>query len=126
MPELNILENKPVSTAPNLELIKLTEVAATKVQEIRVQDDDIGDDLFLRLGVLGGGCSGFSYELVFDEKTELDREFDVRGIKVVVDEMSLMYLVGTEVDYLEELSQAGFKFHNPNVSNTCGCGSSFS
>ncbi len=80
----------------------------------------------LRLRVVGGGCAGFSYDLYFDEATEVDRQVDVNGVKMVVDEMSLMYLMGTEIDYNESLQGAGFKFNNPNVKSTCGCGSSFS
>ncbi|MBT8495003.1 MAG: iron-sulfur cluster insertion protein ErpA [Deltaproteobacteria bacterium] len=107
------------------ELVTLTELAAEKVLEI-ADAEGIEDDLFLRLRVVGGGCSGFSYDLYFDEKTDMDREYQLRGVKVIVDQMSLMYLVGTEVDYVEGLMGAGFKFHNPNVKSTCGCGSSFS
>ena len=70
--------------------------------------------------------SGFSYDLYFDEVTEVDQRFVLAGVDVVVDEMSLMYLIGTEIDYVEGLQGAGFKFHNPNVKSTCGCGSSFS
>ena len=80
----------------------------------------------LRLRVVGGGCSGFSYDLYFDSAQDADKVFDSFGVKLVVDQMSLMYLVGTEVDYVEGLHGAGFKFQNPNVKATCGCGSSFS
>ena len=109
---------------PN-ELVTLTELAAEKVLEI-ADAEGIEDDLFLRLRVVGGGCSGFSYDLYFDEKTPMDRQYELRGVSVIVDQMSLMYLVGTEIDYVEGLMGAGFKFHNPNVKSTCGCGSSFS
>jgi iron-sulfur cluster insertion protein len=80
----------------------------------------------LRLRVVGGGCAGFSYDLYFDEPAEVDRQFETAGVRCIVDEMSLMYLVGTEIDYVEGLQGAGFKFNNPNVKSTCGCGSSFS
>jgi iron-sulfur cluster insertion protein len=106
-------------------LVHLTEMAAQKVQEIR-DAEEIEDDMALRLRVVGGGCAGFSYDLYFDEKTELDRECVISGQDVIVDEMSLMYLVGTTIDYVESLAGAGFKFENPNVKSTCGCGSSFS
>lgn len=106
-------------------LVNITALAAEKVNEIRTAEE-IEDDLALRMRVVGGGCSGFSYDLYFDEKTEMDREFSIHGVRVVVDEMSLMYLLGTEVDYVEGLAGAGFKFQNPNVKSTCGCGSSFS
>ena len=106
-------------------MVRLTAVAATKINEIR-RDEGIKDEEALRLRVVGGGCAGFSYDLYFDLPTEVDRQFEISAVKVVVDEMSLMYLVGTEVDYVEGLQGAGFKFNNPNVKSTCGCGSSFS
>ena len=106
-------------------LVSLTPIAATKVNEIR-DAEQIEAEMGLRLRVVGGGCAGFSYDLYFDNPTEVDQQFAVAGVKVVVDEMSLMYLVGTEIDYVEGLSGAGFKFNNPNVKTTCGCGSSFS
>jgi iron-sulfur cluster insertion protein len=105
--------------------VHITPVAATKVNEIR-QAEAIEPHMALRLRVVGGGCAGFSYDLYFDEGTEVDRAFEIQGVRVVVDEMSLMYLVGTEIDYVEGLQGAGFKFNNPNVKSTCGCGSSFS
>lgn len=106
-------------------LVSLTPVAATKVNEIR-EAEAIEAEMGLRLRVVGGGCAGFSYDLYFDTPTEVDQQFEVQGVKVVVDEMSLMYLVGTQIDYVEGLQGAGFKFQNPNVKSTCGCGSSFS
>lgn len=106
-------------------MVNITAMAATKVNEIR-DAEGIEGHLALRLRVVGGGCAGFSYDLYFDEPAEVDRQFEIQGVKVVVDEMSLMYLVGTEIDYVEGLQGAGFKFNNPNVKSTCGCGSSFS
>ena len=106
-------------------MLQITPVAATKVNEIR-DAEAIEGAMALRLRVVGGGCAGFSYDLYFDEPAEVDRQFEVQGVKVVVDEMSLMYLVGVEIDYVEGLQGAGFKFNNPNVKTTCGCGSSFS
>jgi iron-sulfur cluster assembly accessory protein len=106
-------------------MLLITPTAASKVNEIR-QAEGIESNMALRLRVVGGGCAGFSYDLYFDEPAEVDRQFEVAGVKCVVDEMSLMYLVGTEVDYVEGLQGAGFKFQNPNVKSTCGCGSSFS
>ncbi|MEZ4368013.1 MAG: iron-sulfur cluster insertion protein ErpA [Kofleriaceae bacterium] len=106
-------------------LVQITDVAAAKVNEIR-SAEDIEASMSLRLRVVGGGCAGFSYDLYFDDKTEVDRAFKVNGVEVVVDEMSLMYLAGTQIDYVEGLQGAGFKFNNPNVKSTCGCGSSFS
>jgi iron-sulfur cluster assembly accessory protein len=107
------------------ETIRITNVAAGKVLEIR-EAEGIESDMSLRLRVVGGGCAGFSYDLYFDSKTEVDKQFEVNGVDVVVDQMSLMYLMGTEIDYVEGLQGAGFKFSNPNVKSTCGCGSSFS
>ena len=106
-------------------LVLITDVAAAKVNEIR-DAEGIEPQMALRLRVVGGGCAGFSYDLYFDEPAEVDRQVMIGGVKVVVDEMSLMYLVGTEIDYIEGLQGAGFKFNNPNVKSTCGCGSSFS
>jgi iron-sulfur cluster insertion protein len=104
--------------------VSLTQVAAQKVLEIR-KDESIEANMGLRLRVVGGGCSGFAYDLYFDERQAMDLEFNVHGVQVFVDQMSLMYLDGTEIDYVEGLMGAGFKFGNPNVKSTCGCGSSF-
>src|SRR5258706_3892879 len=106
-------------------MLGLTEKAAEKVREIQ-SAENIEPSYGLRLRVVGGGCSGFAYDLYFDQLTEMDRTFESHGVKLVVDEMSLQYLAGTTVDYVEGLQGAGFKFTNPNVKSTCGCGSSFS
>ncbi len=106
-------------------MIGLTPKAAEKVREIK-SAEGIEESFGLRMRVVGGGCSGFSYDLYFDQVTEVDRTFDSHGVKLIVDQMSLQYLMGTEVDYVEGLQGAGFKFGNPNVKSTCGCGSSFS
>jgi iron-sulfur cluster insertion protein len=105
--------------------VTLTARAAEKVKEIRVEEK-IQDGYALRLKVLGGGCSGFAYDLYFDQPQDIDQTFESNGVKMLCDQMSLMYLMGTEVDYLESLQGSGFKFSNPNVKSTCGCGSSFS
>jgi iron-sulfur cluster assembly accessory protein len=106
-------------------MLALTDKAAEKVKEIR-SAEGIEEKQVLRLRVVGGGCSGFTYDLYFDEKTETDKTFESNGVEMIVDQMSLMYLMGTEVDYVEGLQGAGFKFQNPNTKSTCGCGSSFS
>jgi len=106
-------------------MLLITANAAVKINEIR-EAEAIESGMALRLRVVGGGCAGFSYDLYFDEPTDVDLQLDIAGVKVVVDEMSLMYLVGVEIDYVEGLQGAGFKFNNPNVKSTCGCGSSFS
>jgi len=106
-------------------MITITERAASKVMEIAKEEELLGQGL--RLRVLGGGCAGFQYDLYFEAKpTDMDEEFEDRGIKLYVDPLSYQYLDGTEIDYVESLHGAGFKFGNPNVKSTCGCGSSFS
>jgi iron-sulfur cluster insertion protein len=107
------------------ELVKLTARAAEKVKAIRAEEK-IEESYGLRLKVMGGGCSGFAYDLFFDQPQEVDQAFESQGIRLLCDQMSLMYLVGTEIDYVESLQGSGFKFTNPNVKSTCGCGSSFS
>ncbi len=105
--------------------VTLTSRAADKVREIRTEEK-IQDGYALRLKVLGGGCSGFAYDLYFDQAQDIDHAFESNGVKMLCDQMSLMYLMGTEVDYVESLQGSGFKFNNPNEKSTCGCGSSFS
>jgi iron-sulfur cluster assembly accessory protein len=105
-------------------MVSLSDKAAEKVKEIR-GEENIEESYALRLKVQGGGCSGFSYDLYFDQPQDGDRPLQVKGVKLICDEMSLMYLLGTEIDYVEGLHGAGFKFNNPNVKSTCGCGSSF-
>ena len=106
-------------------MIQLTDKAAVKVREIR-EAEGLGEQ-GLRVRVIGGGCSGFTYDLFFeDETTDLDQTFESSGIKLYIDMMSYQYLEGTEIDYVEGLHGAGFKFVNPQAKSTCGCGSSFS
>jgi len=106
-------------------MIQLTERALGKVKEIlETQDPQPGG---LRIAVVGGGCSGFSYSMAFENNPGfLDKTYDFAGLKVFVDQASMLYLDGAEVDYVETLEGSGFKFSNPNVRSTCGCGSSFS
>ena len=118
----------PETQAPEIDeerMVGLTAKAAEKVREIQTAEG-IEGAMCLRMRVIGGGCSGFTYDLYFDAVTEMDRTFDSHGVQLVVDQMSLQSLAGTEVDYVEGLQGAGFKFGNPNVKATCGCGSSFS
>ena len=104
--------------------ISLTPNAIAKVKGIMAQQNPA--PVGLRVGVVGGGCSGFSYSLQFDASAGMmDKVFDMDGLKVFVDATSIMYLNGCRVDYVETLEGAGFKFENPNVKSTCGCGSSF-
>ena len=89
--------------------------------------DNRPEDTFIRVGVEGGGCSGLSYKLEFDNTVkEGDQVFEDKGIKVAVDKKSFLYLIGTELDYTGGLNGKGFVFINPNASRTCGCGESFS
>ena len=125
MSELSVINNEPDQPQSLESTINITAVAAEKVNEIR-EAEGIEEEMALRLRVVGGGCAGFSYDLYFDTRTPMDRAFECNGVEVVVDNMSLMYLMGTEIDYVESLQGAGFKFNNPNVKSTCGCGSSFS
>ncbi len=121
-----VAENKEESpVVENQELVKLTTRAAEKVKAIRTEEK-IEDNYGLRLKVMGGGCSGFAYDLFFDQVQDVDQSFESQGVRMVCDQMSLMYLVGTEIDYVESVQGSGFKFTNPNVKSTCGCGSSFS
>ncbi len=118
-------EHKTETTQEPQELVKLTARAAEKVKAIRAEEK-IEPGYGLRLKVQGGGCSGFAYDLYFDQPQEVDQTFESQGVRMVCDQMSLMYLVGTEIDYVESVQGSGFKFTNPNVKSTCGCGSSFS
>ena len=106
--------------------ITLTEKAKDKVKEILLDQPETFAGL--RIQVVGGGCSGFQYRMGFDKNfnDQNDSVFDFDGLKVFVDKSSLLYMDGSEVDYIEGLHGAGFKFNNPNVSGSCGCGSSFS
>jgi iron-sulfur cluster assembly protein len=107
-------------------VIGLTERAAVEVKRI-IREQHLPDGTALRVGVKGGGCSGFSYTLGFDDQvSEIDQITELHGIRVVCDPKSFLYLSGTEVDFEESLMGRGFKFGNPNASKTCGCGESFS
>jgi iron-sulfur cluster assembly accessory protein len=106
-------------------MISITPVASTKVKEIMTTQSPV--PTALRVAVVGGGCSGFQYHMAFENQTnETDEVFEFDGLKVAIDQMSSMYLDGVEIDYIETIEGAGFKFNNPNVKSTCGCGSSFS
>jgi iron-sulfur cluster assembly protein len=106
--------------------LTLTERAAKEVSTI-LKDQNLPPETMLRLGVKGGGCSGFSYSLdLTDVKGEHDEEFDCHGIRVICDPKSYLYLNGTELDFKDEIMGRGFVFNNPNATSSCGCGSSFS
>jgi iron-sulfur cluster assembly accessory protein len=105
--------------------LNLTPSAIAKVREIMATQDPIPAGL--RVGVVGGGCSGFQYSMAFENQAGMmDKVFNFDGLKVFIDATSLMYLNNCVVDYVETFEAAGFKFDNPNVKSTCGCGSSFS
>ena len=105
--------------------ITLTE-GATKALSRIMQEQNIPADHGLRVGVKGGGCSGFSYILGFDVKKDNDEQFEINGINVLMQKSHAIYLLGMEIDWVEGLNNRGFSFNNPNASSTCGCGSSFS
>jgi iron-sulfur cluster assembly accessory protein len=105
--------------------LNMTPSAIAKVREIMATQDPIPAGL--RVGVVGGGCSGFQYSMAFENQSGMmDKVFTYDGLKVFIDATSLMYLNSCVVDYVETFEAAGFKFENPNVKSTCGCGSSFS
>jgi len=104
----------------------LTERAAEEVKRI-MEEQKLDEGTFLRVGVTGGGCSGFTYSLNFDRAVDekADSRYDMHGVPVVVDKKSALYLDGTTVDYYAGLEKRGFTFNNPNAVKSCGCGSSF-
>lgn len=105
--------------------LTLTEGAIKELKKLKDQQE-ISDDFGLRIGVEGGGCSGMSYILGFDQKKEGDSEYSIAGISVFMNKAHGLYLAGMEVDFRNGLDARGFTFNNPNASSTCGCGSSFS
>ncbi|MES2679831.1 MAG: iron-sulfur cluster assembly accessory protein [Bacteroidota bacterium] len=106
-------------------MITVTENAKIHALNL-IQNENRPADTFIRVGVEGGGCSGLSYKLEFDNNLkEGDQQFEDKGIKIVVDRKSFLYLVGTELEYTGGLNGKGFVFNNPNASRTCGCGESF-
>jgi len=104
--------------------ITLTDKAAEKIGELLAGQPD-GAEQALRVAVRGGGCSGFQYALAFDKRKDDDHVFEADGVSVVVDKVSMQFVFGSEVDYVEGLQGAGFQVNNPNVVAACGCGSSF-
>ena len=104
--------------------IALTDKAARKIKEL-LAEQPAGADQVLRVAVRGGGCSGFQYALAFDKPREDDHVFEHSGVAVAVDKVSMQFVFGSEVDYVDGLQGAGFAVNNPNVVAACGCGSSF-
>jgi iron-sulfur cluster insertion protein len=105
--------------------VKLTPKALEMVKQMHAKEK-LGPEIGLRIGVTGGGCSGFQYALKFDAQKEGDIVTDEDGVRIFVDELSIPYIGGTTLDYVEGLHGAGFRFDNPRATRTCGCGSSFS
>src|SRR5450432_3490484 len=107
--------------------ITLTEKAAAEIKKIVTEQGLPEGETRLRVGVKGGGCSGFSYmlDLTEEPKSDMDEEMDSQGVKILVDMKSYLYLNGTEIDFKDEVMGRGFVFKNPNATSSCGCGSSF-
>lgn len=105
--------------------ITLTDKGAEKVQEFLAAQAAVAQTAGLRVGVRGGGCSGFQYALAFDEQRDDDHVFEDKGVRMLVDHQSLPYVQGSTIDFVDGLQGAGFKVDNPNVVAACGCGSSF-
>ena len=106
-------------------MITLTDKGAEKVREFLGAQAAVAETAGLRVGVRGGGCSGFQYALAFDEQRDDDTVFEDKGIRLLVDRASLPYVHGSVIDFVDGLQGAGFKVENPNVIAACGCGSSF-
>jgi iron-sulfur cluster assembly protein len=107
-------------------VVEVTEVAAERIHKLLEKGGGLSTHS-LRMKVIGGGCSGLRYELVFDDQQdETDCVIETHGVKIVVDEKSALYLMGTTLDFVDTLNESGFKMSNPNASTTCGCGESFS
>jgi iron-sulfur cluster assembly protein len=105
--------------------ISLTAGAITQLLRLK-QEQGVPAHFGLRIGVQGGGCSGFSYLLGFDEQKERDTVYEFSGIRILMDKAHSLYLLGMEIDWLDGLNNRGFVFNNPNATETCGCGTSFS
>lgn len=114
-----------VETATATQPINITASAGQQLLRIK-NEQNIPQDHSLRVGVKGGGCSGFSYILGFDTAKERDQKYTVEGIEVLIDKAHAIYLLGIEIDWMDGLNNRGFVFNNPNASETCGCGTSFS
>lgn len=112
----DILTQSPVS---------LTAGALAQLHKLR-RDQEVPDHYALRVGVKGGGCSGFSYLLGFDEQKEKDTIYEYEGVRILMDKAHALYLLGMEIDWHDGLNNRGFVFNNPNAKETCGCGTSFS
>lgn len=106
--------------------LTFSDSALEALRKLRTEDPATQEYAYLRVGVKGGGCSGFSYVLAFDHKTEHDQEFELGNVPMVMDRRHAIYLMGMHVDFQDGLNARGFTFNNPNATETCGCGTSFS
>jgi iron-sulfur cluster assembly protein len=113
--------DQPIVAAP----IAFTESAVDQLNQIRISEN-VPADYGLRVGVKGGGCSGFSYVLGFDAPQEQDDQFEIKGLRVIMNKAHAIYLLGMQIDFVNGLDNRGFTFENPNATSTCGCGTSFS
>ena len=105
--------------------VTLTSGAILQLKRIR-EEQSVPEDFGLRIGVKGGGCSGFSYQIGFDQPKERDTIYEFEGMRILMDKAHALYLLGMEIDWHEGLNNRGFIFNNPNAKETCGCGTSFS
>ncbi len=123
-PQSSAPETTPIdkSTLPD---VKLTPKAVEMVRKMHAKEG-LGAEQGIRISVVGGGCSGFQYQINFDKQKDGDRVAEFDGMRVYIDDFSLPYIAGTTLDFVEGLHGAGFRFDNPRASRTCGCGSSFS
>ncbi|MCB0658741.1 MAG: iron-sulfur cluster assembly accessory protein [Saprospiraceae bacterium] len=112
-------------TQSTLAPIQLTDGAVKQLRQI-MEEQSITEEFGLRVGVKGGGCSGFSYQLGFDRPKDHDQVYEINGMQVFMQKAHAIYLVGMEIDWVEGLDNRGFSFNNPNAKETCGCGTSFS
>lgn len=119
-PEINSADIKQEEIIP----VSLTERAARQITKIRL-NENLSEDLYLRVAVEGGGCSGLSYKLGFDNRTDEDELLQSQMLEIVIDPRHMMYLNGIVIDYPDGLDARGFTFENPNASESCGCGTSF-
>jgi len=108
-------------------MVTVTERAKSQIMVLMEKEGIMPETHILRVGVTGGGCSGLSYQMKFDDKIEsTDTVIDLESVKICINKLSLLYLVGTELDYEDGLNGKGFEWRNPNATRTCGCGESFS
>ena len=120
----DVLTNSDLNNVENKTFVKLTSKALEKVKEIMHEEKK--ESGFLRIGVLSGGCAGYTYDLnIVDSSDEKDISFEQEGIKIIIDKDSASLLEGVEIDYIDTLKESGFKFENPNSEGGCGCGKSF-